>query len=90
MADELFVLPPHVLAEAALRARLKRRGHAGQPGKGPAGERCGTCRWLKAAVFAQRYSKCGHRMAPRPTHGPATDVKQKDPACERWEAPAHG
>ena len=25
-------LPPHVLAEAELRARLKRRGHAGQPG----------------------------------------------------------
>ena len=86
MADELFVLPPHVLADAALRARLKRRGHAGQPGKGPASETCGTCRW----VDGDKHFKCVHRMAPRRTFGPATDVRKRDPACERWEVPSRG
>ncbi len=86
MADELFVLPPHVLADAALRARLKRRGHAGQPGKGPAGETCGTCRHVEGHI----YFKCGHRMAPHFTRGKATDIRKRDPACERWEAAGDG
>ena len=85
MGEELFILPTHVLEAAALRARLKRRGHAGQPGSGPTRERCGTCKWVEGVSYAKTYHKCGHRMAPRHTKGPATDIRKRDPACERWE-----
>ena len=84
--DDLFVLPASALAAAELRARHKRRGHAGQPGQGPATERCGTCKWVEGVSYARTFFKCSHRMAPRHTKGPATDIRKKDPACERWEA----
>lgn len=83
--SDLFVLPPHVIAAAAIRARHKRRGHAGQPGTGPAGETCKSCKWIARKEMAKTYIKCGHRMAPRHTGGPGTDVRAGDPACERWE-----
>ena len=85
MADELFVLPSSAIAHAKRVASLKRRGHAGSPGAGPAAERCGTCRWVEGISYARTFFKCGHRMAPRATKGPATDVRKKDPACEKWQ-----
>ena len=83
---DLFVLPPHVLRDAELRRQHKRRGHAAQPGTGPAGERCGSCRFLKGNALGRVYYKCGHAQAPQRTNGAATDIKLHDPACERWEA----
>ena len=86
MAD-LMQLPAHVLAKAKLAARLKRRGHAGQPGAGPEGETCKSCRWIEGVWGGnKRFSKCSHHLAPRRTGGPGTDIRQRDPACERWEA----
>ena len=81
----LMELPPHVREAAELRARLKRRGHAGQPGSGPGGETCRTCRHLTRHHCAGTYLKCGHRLAPRHTSGSGTDIRAKDPACNQWE-----
>lgn len=83
---DLFILPPSALAHARLRAQLKRRGHAGQPGEGPAGETCKSCRWIKGVMGGnKRFSKCRHRTAPRMTNGTASDIQQRDPACGKWE-----
>lgn len=47
------------------------------------GETCGTCAHLRVKQFAGRYFKCA---LARDTNGPATDVRKKWPACERFAA----
>jgi hypothetical protein len=64
---ELFELPPSALAAANLRASLKVRGHAAQPGTGPEGETCGTCNaeigaWCRWAP-ARSLHRCRADMA---------------------------
>ena len=83
--SELFTLPQHVLDAAALRARLKIRGHAGQPGAGPAGETCRSCAHYtqNSGRTAKVYRKCG-LMRAHWTGGPGSDVKAGDPACPKW------
>ena len=85
--SELFTLPPHVAAAAALAQRLKIKGHAGQPGAGPAGEFCSTCAHYtqNAGDTARVYRKCALSKA-RWTGGPATDVRASDPSCPKWSA----
>ena len=57
-------------------------GHAGTPGTGPSGETCGTCKYLAChRPNKKRYYKCGIGNI---THGPATDIRLKDPACEHY------
>lgn len=83
MPDELMILPPSALLAA--KQRSARRGHAGQPGKGPPGETCGSCASLYHNRMAKTYLKCllsRHRW----TGGGATDVRAMDPACEFWKA----
>lgn len=58
------------------------RGHAAMPGGGPKGETCGTCDHLVRHGRGRTYFKCG---LIRWTSGAATDIRAKDPACERWE-----
>ncbi len=75
----------------AERKKLKRstpvaRGHAWAPGTGPEGETCGTCRHLCRREMAKTYLKCG-LMKSRWTGGKGSDVRAKDAACKRWEAP---
>ena len=74
--------PLMVLPESAKR-RMKMRGHAAQPGGGPTGERCGTCAHVVAKALAKRYWKCGLRRGGW-TGGAASDVRLRDPACEKW------
>lgn len=50
----------------------------------PSGETCGACKHLRVKEYAGRYFKCA---LARDTKGPATDVRKKWPACERWGAP---
>jgi hypothetical protein len=56
----LFTLPQHVRDAAALAVRLKIRGHAGQPGAGPAGETCKSCQHYthNEGRTARDYRKC--------------------------------
>lgn len=65
------------------QARVKhpKRGYAGIPGNGPAGE---TCRSCKHRCHAGRYSKCGLMMLAW-THSYGTDILQRSPACDYWK-----
>lgn len=81
---ELFILPERVLAAEALKAKFKRRGHAGQPGAGPAGETCRSCvLMVRKRGAARDFLKCGHHTV-RHTNGAGSDVRARDPACEHW------
>lgn len=79
MTAPLMVLPAHVAR------RRPRRGHADVPGTGPEPETCGTCQHVTNVDYARTYWKC-LLMRARWTHGAASDVKLRDPACRNWEA----
>ncbi|MFB3432019.1 MAG: hypothetical protein ABL309_13965 [Phycisphaerales bacterium] len=75
MADTLFQLP---------QAFPPRKGHAADPGTGPAGQFCGTCEHYKRVKHrGQIYRKCGE-MVDHWTNGPGSDIRAKDPACRYW------
>ena len=80
-------LPLHVVQQAERAKQLKRRGHAAQPGTGPAGETCKTCHHLARNVMysGKAFSKCELEKA-RWTGGTGTDIRQRDPACLKWMA----
>ena len=63
--------------------RVKRRGHAAQPGTGPEGETCKTCKHYVRKRMAKVYRKCG-LMQEHWTGGAGTDIRAGDPACEKW------
>jgi hypothetical protein len=60
------------------------RGYAAEPGTGPAGETCGSCRHHAERWLARTYHKCG-LMSAYWTGGGATDIRVRSPACSRWE-----
>lgn len=56
------------------------------PGTGPAGEMCRSCKHYKRVHWqAGVHLKCG-LMQHAWTHGPGTDIKAGWPACSQWEA----
>ncbi len=60
------------------------RGYAYPPGTGPAGEKCGTCKFACSSGGGRKtYYKCLH-LKPRWTAGPGTDIRLKSPACKLW------
>lgn len=64
--------------------RVYRGGYAADPGSGPAGETCKSCRYcFRQCGTARTYYKC---VAGRVTRGPATDIRLSAPACRKWEA----
>jgi len=74
------------------KARKKRkepvpRGYAAQPGTGPAGETCRSCRHYVRKHLAKAYLKCA-LMRAHWTGGGSTDIRAGSPACKRWEKPA--
>jgi len=67
-------------------------GYAGAPGRGPAGETCGSCahicrqgnysgskRWLKCALAKGKW-----------TNGRGSDILARSPACEKWQSSNKG
>lgn len=73
---------PHVIGA---RVPTPRRGHAGPPGSGPAGETCGSCGSLhRREMYSGRgFYKCELRRADW-TGGRGSDVSVRDAACLRW------
>lgn len=59
-------------------------GYADAPGTGPAGETCGTCKHKARRVYSKTYHKC-RLMQAIWTHGAATDIRVRSPACSKWE-----
>jgi len=60
------------------------RAYPAAPGSGPDGATCKTCRHCtyNEMYSGRRYYKCG---LVRSTHGYATDIRLKTPACSRYE-----
>lgn len=59
-------------------------GYAGTPGKGPAGQTCGTCiHSQRHGHMNRRYYKCHHERGYR-SFSEASDIKLKTAACEFW------
>lgn len=65
------------------RKPTPKRGHARPPGTGPAGETCGSCQHIARRQWAGTYMKCALNQA-KWTRGPGSDVRARDPACEKW------
>lgn len=72
------------------RQRAPRRrvdmAHAAAPGTGPECETCKTCRHYCRVHADKVYRKCGLTRATW-SHGPGTDIRAMDLACEKWERP---
>jgi len=79
--DKEFALTP-TERKKLHRKSTQPKGHAGTPGRGPAGETCGTCAaYTLRNGGARNYRKC-FKNRGRWTGGPGSDIRKKDPACE--------
>jgi len=68
---------------APARATAAAKGYFTRPGSGPEGETCRSC----ANVVAHHYSRTFYKCAlVTPTHGAATDIRLRWPACSGWRA----
>jgi hypothetical protein len=75
---------PMMFSEAELGPRaVPRKGHAARPGSGPPGHTCRQCVHYSVLRRGHTYRKCGLAHAAW-THGPATDIRASDPACQFW------
>lgn len=61
------------------------KGYAREPGTGPSGETCGTCKYLYRNEQVKTYFKC-ELMSRYWTGGAKTDVRFRSPACSEWVA----
>jgi hypothetical protein len=85
---DMFGQPVKEVQWSKLAGKPKRktipRGYAALPGTGPHGETCGSCRHKVRVAAAGHYLKCA--LVRRAwTHGMATDIRARWPACQRWE-----
>lgn len=78
------------------------KGYAAQPGTGPKGETCKTCKWYVSLRYHDKtYPKCGlkatRKVISKPgqptrigvnwSHCYASDIRAKSPACRLWQMP---
>jgi hypothetical protein len=81
VSNDLMILPPSAL----LGTKVRRRGHAGNPGSGPKGETCGTCKAYRTVQGGRStHPKC-HLERANWTGGPGSDIRKRDPSCEFWK-----
>lgn len=79
MRTELMHLPEP-------QRRFRRRGHAGQPGSGPAGKTCGDCLSLvPQGTWNRKWFKCA-LLRHAWTGGTGTDIRRRDFACQHFQA----
>ncbi len=52
-------------------------------GKGPEGQTCSDCEFLRRQRFSKTYMKCGQQTI---TRGTGTDIGAKDEACRLFES----
>lgn len=65
------------------RRHVLRGRHPTGRAMGPTGERCRGCIHKVTLRYASTYTKCGLDRW-KWTKGPASDIKARWPACERW------
>lgn len=83
------IIPDGPAMTPAERRKLTRRepvpkGYAAEPGTGPEGETCRTCKHHAIMQYAKSYHKCELRRATW-TGGRGTDILVRSPACKMWE-----
>ena len=66
------------------KRQTKPHGYAANPGTGPRGETCKTCKYYARIRYSKVYRKCA-KVYDRWTHGCATDILAGAPACHYWE-----
>jgi len=77
--------PPEPVKGYGSGIRKKKQPYAAEPGTGPDGETCRTCKHKYRARWATKHIlKCA-LMESAWTHGKATDIKAASPACSKWE-----
>lgn len=75
----------HISEAKSGRKPTQPKGSAAQPGTGPTGETCRTCKHKAAPTSTARvYWKC-RLMQAHWTGGPGTDIRMRSPACNKWE-----
>lgn len=84
--NDLLGVPISESAAIARPKRPKKTGHAAPAGSGPAGMRCKDCTHLVRARIrsGKIFSKCD-LMRHTWTHGGGSDIRQRDPACNRFK-----
>lgn len=76
-----------VVLVAKPKSRKRVRGYAADPGTGPEGETCGSCKYIhrvKNWSGRKYWAKCGHPLGYI-SHSTASDIKVRAPACRCWE-----
>lgn len=71
-------------APSPKRKPTKPNGYAAEPGTGPQGETCQSCKYIARKDCANTYLKCWLRRKQW-TGGTGTDIRAKSPACRFWE-----
>jgi len=78
-------LDAHKVELDSVPVRKRDHSHPYACGTGPAGQTCGTCSKLCRVHYHDKtYRKC-HVLMKHWSHGGATDIRRKDPACKSWE-----
>jgi hypothetical protein len=91
LLGQLFDPNSGVIPDSQRKKLLRRsakgllRGHAWQPGTGPQGETCKSCKHYTVKYLSKAYRKCG-LMREHWTGGAGSDIRASDPACKKWEA----
>lgn len=70
-----------LLGDEITKPKKISKGYAGNPGAGPAGEKCKTCKHITSNWYA---FKCG-LVNWREIGGACTDIRINAAACQRWE-----
>ncbi len=65
---------------------VRQRGHAAQPGTGPAGETCRTCLHYWSIEHGTTTVRKCHLMRDHWHCGSAAEIRAKDAAYRLWEA----
>ncbi len=90
MNDDLFGEPlTHPVERVpGQRKPTPLKGYAAEPGTGPPGETCGSCRHHRVIRYSKSYHKCEEfkNQGGKWTGGPGTDIRVRSPACRFWEA----
>jgi len=77
--------PPEPARGYGSGTRKKKTGYAADPGTGPEGETCKSCKFKTKKPWTEgHYLKC-LLMREHWTGGAGTDIKARSPACRYWE-----
>jgi hypothetical protein len=86
LTPDFMTLPPQSERSQSVAKAQRYQGglYAAQPGTGPIGQTCRTCKHIYRKEMGKTYLKCGLTRRWW-TGGGGTDIKASAPACSKWE-----